>query len=63
MKRSTGWLVAAVLLGPTRVAGQSPLFVLDVQGTALDEFPSSVKALMGTMTTVDKNGQRMLRAS
>jgi hypothetical protein len=40
-----------------------PLFVLDLQGTALDEFPAAVKALTGTMTMVDKNGQRMLRAS
>jgi hypothetical protein len=39
------------------------LFVLDLAGTPLDEFPSAVKALNGTMTTVDKNGQRMLRAS
>jgi len=43
--------------------GRPYLFVLDLQGTALDEFPSSVKALNGVMTTVDKNGQRMLMAS
>jgi hypothetical protein len=40
-----------------------PLFVLDVQGTPLDEFPNGVKALNGVMSTVDKNGQRMLKAS
>jgi hypothetical protein len=39
------------------------LFVLDLAGTPLDEFPGAVKALNGTMTVVDKNGQRMLRAS
>lgn len=43
---------------------QSPfLFVLDLAGTPLDEFPNGVKALNGTMTVVDKDGQRMLRAS
>jgi hypothetical protein len=39
------------------------LFTLDLAGTALDEFPSAVKALNGTMTVVDKDGQHMLRAS
>ncbi|HEU5219052.1 MAG TPA: hypothetical protein VFU23_10360, partial [Gemmatimonadales bacterium] len=39
------------------------LFVLDLQGTALDEFPDAVKALNGVMTVVNKNGQHMLRAS
>ena len=39
------------------------LFVLDLGGTPLDEFPSGVKALNGTMTIVNKNGQHMLRAS
>ncbi len=39
------------------------LFVLDLQGTPLDEFPNAVKALNGIMTVVDKNGQHMLRAS
>ena len=47
--------------GPSR---QGPyLFALDLAGTPLDEFPSAVKALNGTMTVVDKNGQHMLRAS
>ncbi len=47
--------------GPSR---QGPyLFVLDLAGTPLDEFPSAVKALNGVMTVVDKNGQHMLRAS
>jgi hypothetical protein len=58
-----GFVAGLLLAAAARLAGQSPLFVLDVQGTALDEFPSGVKALIGTMTTVDKNGQRMLRAS
>ncbi len=61
--RRTGLVLALALAAAARLAGQSPLFVLDLQGTALDEFPSAVKALNGTMTTVDMNGQRMLRAS
>jgi len=58
-----GFVAGLLLAAAAPLPGQSPLFVLDVQGTALDEFPSAVKALKGTMTTVDKNGQRMLRAS
>jgi hypothetical protein len=61
--RRTGLVMALALAGAVRLPGQSPLFVLDVRGTALDEFPSGVKALNGTMTVVDKNGQHMLRAS
>ncbi len=61
--RLTGLVMALALAAAVRLPGQSPLYVLDLQGTALDEFPSGVKALNGTMTTVDKNGQRMLRAS
>ncbi|HEU5219051.1 MAG TPA: hypothetical protein VFU23_10355 [Gemmatimonadales bacterium] len=59
-----------LLAAAGRLSGQStiswagpPLFILDVQGTALDEFPSAVKALNGVMTTVDKNGQRVLKVS
>jgi hypothetical protein len=65
-----GLLGLLILASTSRHSGQGqvswagpPLFILDVQGTALDEFPSGVKALNGTMTVVDKNGQRMLRAS
>jgi hypothetical protein len=69
--RLTGWTLWCVLLIPAGVAGQAPtpppgrayLFVLDLQGTALDEFPSSITALNGVMTVVDKNGQHMLKAS
>jgi hypothetical protein len=62
--------MAIALAAASRLPGQStlswagpPLFVLDVQGTPLDEFPNGVKALNGVMSTVDKNGQRMLMAS
>ena len=48
---------------PSARALQPSLFVLDLPGTALDEFPSSVKALSGVMTVVDKGGQHMLKAS
>jgi hypothetical protein len=48
---------------PTPVARHLYLFTLDLQGTALDEFPDAVKALNGVMTVVDKNGQHMLMAS
>ena len=65
-----GLVMALLLAAAARLSGQStltwagpPLFILDVQGTALDEFPSTVKALNGVMTTVDKNGQRVLKAS
>jgi hypothetical protein len=52
-------------LGGIRIARQAGpyLFVLDLQGTPLDEFPSAVKALNGVMTVVNRNGQHMLRAS
>jgi hypothetical protein len=68
----TGHLAAQLLLAlPATSVAQPPipqrpgpyLFVLDLAGTPLDEFPSSVKALNGTMTVVSKNGQHMLRAS
>jgi len=66
----TGLVMGLLLASAAQLPGQGqiswagpPLFILDVQGTALDEFPSSVKALNGVMTTVDKNGQRMLMAS
>jgi hypothetical protein len=39
------------------------LFVLDLAGTPLDEFPSGVRVRNGTMSVVNKNGQHMLRAS
>jgi hypothetical protein len=48
---------------PTPPPGRAYLFTLDLQGTPLDEFPAGVKALNGTMTVVDKDGQHMLRAS
>ena len=74
MTKVAGWVFLGALLHvsiPAGVAGQAPtpppgrayLFVLDLQGTALDEFPSSIKALNGVMTVVDKNGQHMLKAS
>ncbi len=63
-------LLGLALLRASPVGGQwAPVgpgphvFVLDLAGTPLDEFPSAVKALNGTMTVVDKNGQHMLRAS
>ena len=66
-RRSLAFLLLAI---PAVSTAQStltwagpPLFILDVQGTPLDEFPNGVKALNGVMTTVDKNGQRMLMAS
>jgi hypothetical protein len=68
----TGHLAALLLLAlPAATVAQPAvpqrpgpyLFVLDLAGTPLDEFPSSVKALNGTMTVVNKNGQHMLRAS
>ena len=66
MKRVTGlvfgWTALCASAAPAQGGGPY-LFVLDLQGTALDEFPSAVKALNGTMTVVDKNGQHMLRAS
>ncbi|SRR5260221_631480 len=49
--------------GGTPPPGVACLFVLDRSGTALDEFPGNVKALNGTMTVVNRNGQHMLRAS
>ncbi len=69
--RCIGLVMTLALAAAARLAGQpgSPppgrayLFTLDLAGTPLDEFPSAVKALNGTMTVVDKNGQHMLRAS
>jgi hypothetical protein len=55
--------IVSVAQAPVPPPGRPYLFVLDLQGTALDEFPSSVKALSGVMTVVDKNGQHMLKAS
>jgi hypothetical protein len=69
--RSGAALVMSLLLGAagrlpaqgSPPSGVASLFTLDLAGTPLDEFPSAVKALKGVMTVVDKNGQRMLRAS
>ncbi len=69
--RHTGLVLALALAAAARLTAQGGtpppgvayLFVLDLAGTALDEFPASVKALNGVMTVVDKNGQHMLRAS
>jgi hypothetical protein len=70
MKWTVAWvLTAASLLGreassqPRTVRPGPYLFVLDLQGTPLDEFPSAVKALNGVMTVVDKDGQHMLMAT
>ena len=65
MKRVIGLIGCWALLSAFTAAGRSGsfLFVLDLQGTAPDEFPNSVKALSGVMTVVDRNGQHMLRAS
>jgi hypothetical protein len=64
------WLTALSAAIPGTLAQQpgplrpTPyLFVLDLEGTPLDEFPESVKALSGVMTVVDKDGRHMLRAS
>jgi hypothetical protein len=44
--------------------GQSQtLFVLDLAGTQVGEFPAGVQVINGGMTVVDKDGQHMLRAS
>ena len=60
-------LLTAPVVASAQPSGPRPerpyLFVLDLQGTALDEFPSSLKALTGVMTVVDKNGQHLLKAS
>jgi hypothetical protein len=63
-------LSLALLAMPVPSAGQpnvqrpAPyLFVLDLAGTPLDEFPTGVKALAGVMTVVDKDGRHMLMAS
>lgn len=63
-------LVGVVLLRASAVGahgapvGPGPyMFVLDLAGTPLDEFPTGVKALNGVMTVVDKGGQHMLMAS
>ncbi|HEX7024731.1 MAG TPA: hypothetical protein VF187_07930, partial [Gemmatimonadales bacterium] len=63
------WVVSSLLASGVAAQPGSPppgrayLFTLDLAGTPLDEFPTAVKALNGTMTVVDKNGQHMLRAS
>lgn len=43
--------------------GGTDLVVLDFAGTAVGEFPSSVRMLTGVMNVVERNGMRMLRAS
>ncbi len=66
MRRVAGlaccWTVLCASVAPAQGGGPY-LFALDLQGTALDEFPSAVKALNGVMTVVDKNGQHMLMVS
>jgi len=45
------------------VAASRDLFVLDLAALPVGEFPKSVKLLRGNVTTVEKDGQHMLRAS
>jgi len=65
VKRVIGLIGCWALLSAAAAAGQSGsnLFVLDLQGTPLDAFPGTIKALNGAMTVVDKGGQHMLKAS
>jgi len=43
--------------------GSRDLFVLDLASVPVGEFPKGLKLLNGNMTTVEKDGSRMLRAS
>ena len=45
------------------VAGSRDLFVLDMAAVPVGEFPKGVKLLKGNVTTVEKDGGRMLRAA
>src|SRR6185503_10611915 len=66
VNRAAGLVWFGVMLCASVAEGQGGgpyLFVLDLQGTALDEFPTGVKSLSGVMTVVDKGGRHMLRAS
>jgi len=67
---SRSWVVlfALAALAPP-VAAQAPgrpgayLYVLDLAGTPVGEFPSGLRLLQGTMEVVRKDGQPMLKAS
>ena len=72
-RRLSGLLIATALAGSTAAAQTNPLqrfttggrdlVVLDFAGTAVGEFPSSVRMINGVMNVVERNGMHMLRAS
>ena len=45
------------------VPGTRTIFELNLAGTPVGEFPQGIKAKLGTMTVVEKDGKPMLRAS
>src|SRR5688500_18512487 len=73
MSKFSNCLIAAVagatVLLTGRAAGQSPppgrahLFVLDLSGTPVGEFPTTIKQRQGSMEVVIKHGMPMLKAS
>jgi len=68
--RSAGALVLALVM-PSGASSQpavslapgTTLFQLDLSGTPVGEFPTSIKQLKGMMEVVQKNGMPMLKAS
>ena len=69
--KSIATALAVVLLVPSAVVGQSggftagsrELFSLNFAAEPLGEFPKTLRLLQGTMDMVEKDGQRMLKAS
>lgn len=69
----TSFALMAVLAGSGRaqstttssgfVPGTRTIFELNLAGTPVGEFPQGVKAKLGNMTVVEKDGKPMLRAS
>jgi len=51
------------VLLPSVARGQTPLFRLDLTGTPIGDFPSSLQLLQGNLELVMRNGVPMLKAS
>ena len=68
LRPATGVLLALACLGRTALAqvpppGRAHLFVLDLSGTPVGEFPTSIKQLKGSLEVALKDGVPMLKAS
>src|SRR5687768_3803746 len=58
-----GMMCAVEVAAQTPPPGRAHLFVLDLSGTPVGEFPTTIKQRQGSMEVVIKDGMPMLKAS